>query len=136
MISAIDTSVLLDIFLPDPSFVERSHQAIRKAFVAGGLVICEPVYAELASRFASRTQLDDILEESRIRMEPVGREAAFLAGRIFRRYREAGGTRTRIITDFLIGSHALQQSASLISRDRGFYRQYFSDLTVIDPGAS
>ena len=132
MISAIDTSVLLDIFLPDPTFVDRSHTAIREAFAAGSLVICEPVYAELASLFSSQLELDNVLEESRIRVEPLGRNAAFLAGCMFRQYRNAGGSRERIITDFLIGSHATHQAARLVTRDRGFYRQYFGDLAVID----
>lgn len=135
MISAIDTSVLLDIFLPDPIFVERSHTAIREAFAAGSLVICEPVYAELASRFSSQLELDNVLDESRIRVEAVGRDAAFLAGRMFQQYRKAGGRRERIITDFLIGSHATQQAARLVTRDRGFYREYFDELAVLDPAS-
>lgn len=133
MISAIDTSVLFDIFLPDPTFVEKSHVAVREAFAAGSLVICEPVYAELASHFASQHELDHVLNESQIRVEPLGRAAAFLAGQMFRSYRTSGRKRERIIADFLIGSHAARQAGRLVTRDRGFYRQYFGDLTIIDP---
>lgn len=133
MISAIDTSVLLDIFLPDPAFLEKSHAAVREAFAEGLLVICEPVYAELASRFASQYELDHVLNESQIRVEPVSRDAAFLAGQMFSSYRTSGGKRERIITDFLIGSHAARRAGRLVTRDRGFYRQYFRDLTVINP---
>ena len=135
MISALDTSVLLDVFLPDPEFVERSHAAVRQAFADGALVVCEPVYAELASRFSTRAQLDGVLDESRIRVEPVGREASFLAGRMFRRYRDAGGQRDRVITDFLIGAHAARAATRLVTRDRGFYRSYFDDLAILDPTA-
>ncbi len=136
MISALDTSVLLDVFLPDPEFVERSRGAIREAYGAGALVICEVVYAELASRFSSRAQLDEVLSESEIRVEPVGRAAAFLAGRMFQRYRDSGGQRERIITDFLVGAHAVQGAARLVTRDRGFYRRYFEGLTVLDAASS
>jgi hypothetical protein len=136
MISALDTSVLLDVFLPDARFLEGSRQAIADGHARGALVICEPVYAELAAQFASRDELDRILAESSIRVEPVSREAAFLAGRLFRRYRDSGGTRERIITDFLIGSHATMHATHLISRDRGFYRRYFENLTLLDPTES
>ena len=138
MISAIDTSVLLDVCLPDARFLEGSRRAIADAYARGALVICEPVYAELAAQFAARDELDRILAESSIRVEPVAREAAFLAGRLFRSYRDSGGTRERIITDFMIGSHAATHATNLISRDRGFYRRYFKDvaLTLTDPTES
>ncbi len=41
--------------------------------------------------------------------------------------------RDRIAADFLIGAHAILQCDRLVTRDRGFYRDYFSGLKVLDP---
>jgi hypothetical protein len=44
--------------------------------------------------------------------------------------------REHLIPDFLIGAHALVQADALLSRDRGFYRRYFSKLKILDPAKS
>ena len=53
-----------------------------------------------------------------------------------RRYRQRGGNRSRTVADFLIGAHAMMQCDALITRDDGFYRDYFKGLKVIVPKAS
>ena len=58
-----------------------------------------------------------------------------MASRAWRRYRQQGGKKGRILPDFIVGSHAKAQANRLISRDRGFYRSSFPDLTVWDPSA-
>jgi len=43
VITAIDTNVLLDVFLADPSFGPRSRDAIRDSLDRGSLVASEVV---------------------------------------------------------------------------------------------
>ena len=133
MTTAIDSNVLFDVFLPDPVFERRSREAIEKCAHSGGLVIVEPVYAELAAWFSSRLVLDEVLDELEIIVEPVSRAGAFAAGRAWKKYRQGGGSRNRIMTDFLIGGHARAEAYQLLSRDRGFYKSYFAGLEIIDP---
>jgi predicted nucleic acid-binding protein len=133
MITAIDTNLLLDILVPNEKFYEASVSALEAAATAGVLVICDLVYAELCIHFASQRECDGFLADNEIRVEPLSREAHFLASRVWRAYRKQGGQRTRILADFLIGAHAQTQATRLLSRDRGFYRKLFPSLDLVDP---
>ena len=136
MITAVDTNVLFDLLLPNEAFVGRSAAAIEHAAAEGSLVICDLVYAELCSAFAIQRECDRFLEDLEIRTEPLSRAASFLASRVWRAYRAHGGKRNRILADFLIGAHAQEQTSRLLSRDRGFYREMFPDLILLDPAST
>ena len=123
MITAVDTNVLLDVLLENPNFADQSIQALEDASAAGSLVICDIVFAELCVHFGSATECNRFLEGTKIRAESLGRPALFLASRVWRTYRQRGGKRNRILSDFLIGAHAQLQASRLLSRDRGFYRE-------------
>ena len=133
MITALDTNVLLDILLADDRFCEASMRALEEAATAGSLAMCDLVYAELGVHFPTQRECDRFLDENDIRVESLTRPALFLASRAWRVYRQKGGTRTRILADFLIGAHAQRQASQLLSRDRGFYREHFPSLTLVDP---
>ncbi|MDE0348134.1 MAG: PIN domain-containing protein [Gammaproteobacteria bacterium] len=130
MITAVDTSVLLDVFLPDDRHGEESRQRLRLAYDAGAIVICDIVYAELAPAFRDRDALDQALSTVNVACSPVNSSIAYEAGLRWQRYRAAGGSRTRILPDFLIGAHALAAAETFLTRDRGFYRTYFPELSA------
>lgn len=135
MITAVDTNVLLDVFTDDPRFSEAAQTALRDALRFGSLVACEPVWAEVAAAFASERSTRDAMGRVSVDFSSIGVEAAVAAGQSWREYRTRGGRRDRVVADFLIGAHALQQADRLLTRDRGFYRTYFSRLRVVDPEA-
>ena len=132
---AIDSSVLIDVSTNDPAFADASFDALRDAISRDDVVICDAVMAELC---ASVDQVDATLEaiaELGIRFSAVSEQAAVRAGVMQRRYRDRGGRRERVISDFLVGAHALMQCGTLLTRDAGFYRDYFKGLKIINPAA-
>ena len=131
MISAVDTNVLLDVFLPDKRFGERSARLLKLAYDEGALIICEIVYAELVPQFSDGRTLDDTLAALNISVSPSSPDVALLAGERWGQYRKTGGTRKRIITDFLIGAHATIKAERFLTRDRGFYKSYFPELVIL-----
>ena len=132
MISAVDTNVLLDVTLDDPVHADRSQKLLENAYQSGSLIICDLVYAELAPQFDSKAALVAMLATLNIRVVESGLEVAFLAGVKWAEYRRAGGNRTRLITEFLIGAHAQLHAECLLTRDRGFYKAYFPELRLLD----
>ena len=129
MITAVDTSVLLDVFLADGRYGEQSKAQLRAAYDSGAIIICDIVYAELVPAFHDRSVLDRALQEINATTSPVDTAAACEAGVRWMRYRQAGGPRERIITDFLIGAHAVARAQTFLTRDRGFFSTYFPELS-------
>ena len=130
MIFVIDTNILLDVFLPDPVHGESSLKLLEEAYQRGSLVICDIVYGELAPQFDDKKLLDASLEKMDINIIPTSTDTLYKAGQLWLQYRKKQKTRERIIPDFIIGAFAMVQGSRLITRDRGFYRQYFGNLIL------
>ena len=128
MITAVDSNVLFDLFLTDSPHHPQARQWLKDAHEAGSLLLCDIVYAELVPAFDDRLVLDGALREIGVSLSSVDSSIAYEAGLRWKQYRRAGGLRTRIITDFLIGAHALMTSDVFLTRDRGFFATYFPEL--------
>ena len=131
MITAVDTSVLLDVFQDDDLYSPQSTEWLQSAYDNGDILVCDIVYAELVSAFDGREALDAALRSIHATVSPIDADIAYEAGVRWIRYRRAGGPRTRTLTDFLIGAHALARADALLTRDRGFLT-YFPELGGVD----
>jgi len=137
---AIDSSVLVDLLGGDTG-AEAAEDCLRVALTRGPVVACDVVLSEVVSGLGFGAELLDALEGVGIVYSPIESRAAVRAGEMQRRYKErrraAGETAVgpRTVPDFLIGAHALLQCQALITRDQGFFRDYFKGLKVIVPGA-
>ncbi len=136
MITAVDTSVLLDLFGADSQFGLRSKEVLRRCSREGRLIACEAVFAEVRSAFAETEKAQGALAAIGVELEPMTVPASLKAGEAFRLYRLRGGQRERVVADFLVGAHALECADRLLTRDRGFHRTYFGGLEIVDPSRS
>jgi predicted nucleic acid-binding protein len=133
---AVDSSVLLDLLIDDAQHAESSEACIGEALAAGEVVVCDAVVAEVQAALETSETAMETLAALGVRYLAVGEPAAVRAGHMQRRFRDRGGRRERVVADFLIGAHALLQCKALITRDAGFFRDYFKGLKVIVPKAS
>lgn len=130
----VDSCVLLDVLTEDPDWFAWSSEALAAGADRGLLVINSIIYAEVSIGFERIEDLEAVLPERIVVLQPIPREAAFLAGKVFLQYRRRGGTRTAPLPDFLIGAHAAVANMPLITRDTARFRSYFPSLDLIEPG--
>lgn len=129
----VDTNVLLDLLTGDAKWADWSVGQLDAAALRGPLAINDVVYAELSVRFATVEALDAVVAEMGLGVAAMPRAALFLAGKVFQRYRAAGGTRSGVLPDFFIGAHAAVLGCALLSRDVGRYRTYFPGIELVTP---
>lgn len=134
MTTFVDTNVLLDIVGADPVWLGWSALALENAARQGEVKIGPIVYAEGATRFALRRDWDEVLNRLEIGLEAeLSRAELYLGAQAHARYRAEGGSRGRVLPDFLIGAQATLLNARLLTRDAPRFRTYFPALTVIAP---
>lgn len=133
MTALVDTNVLVDVAVRDPTWLSWSRSMLFRLAASQPLVINPVIYAEFSVRYDDVDIVDSLLPETDFRREGLPWFAAFAAGAAFRRYRTAGGARERVLPDFLIGAHAAVRGYSILTRDAKGYRAYFPDVPLITP---
>jgi predicted nucleic acid-binding protein len=129
----VDSNVILDVLTDDPVWFNWSSERLSFEADRNTLVINPIIYAEISMRFASIEDLEEVLDPLFFRKDPLPWEAAFLAGKVFFKYRKKGGRRTTPLPDFFIGAHAAVRAMPLLTRDRKRYKSYFPTLHLIAP---
>ena len=130
---AIDSSVIIDLLSNDAGTAEAAEASLRQSLSVGPVVVCDVVLAEITTALRDGALALGALEDMGIGYSSVESKSAVRAGEMQRRYRQRGGRRERTVPDFLVGAHALLQCDALITRDAGFFRDFFKGLKVIEP---
>ncbi|MBN2576426.1 MAG: type II toxin-antitoxin system VapC family toxin [Deltaproteobacteria bacterium] len=135
MRTAVDSSVLLDVLIGDARFADASEEALRRAAGEGALVIGECVLAETIPAIGASAVVE-FLADWNLEFVPSTAESATLAGEMYQGYlRRSPRSGARVLPDFLIGAHAVCLADRLLARDRGYYRDYFKRLRLVEPPA-
>lgn len=132
-VTLIDTNVLIDIASNDPVWGRWSLNQLQDALLTGPAVINPVIYAEFSARYTTLVGVEDFLRLARIEVDEIPREALFLSGQAFLKYRRTSGTKTGVLPDFFIGAHAAVLGTPLLTRDARRYRSYFPSLELITP---
>ena len=134
MITAVDTNIIIDILEPDPEFGPASRAALKSCFQDGSIIACEVVWAEVATAYGSKIkEVVDVMNRIGIEYSAMTLEATLEAANRWSIFRKKNKVQDRIVADFLVGGHAIALSDRLLTRDRGFYRDYFKPLKIKTP---
>lgn len=129
----VDSNVILDIFLNDPTWADWSEATLEKYSQHTPLYINSIIYSEVSIGFIKIEDLESSIAKAGFQMLEIPKEALFLAGKVFLKYKKQKGIRRTPLPDFYIGAQAAVLYLDLMTRDASMYRSYFPNLKLICP---
>ena len=129
----VDSNVILDIFLDDPKWADWSESLLAEYSVDTSLYINSIVYTEVSAGFKRIEDLELALRKGGFQMLDIPKEALFLAGKAYLKYRKVKGIKKSPLPDFYIGAQAAVLDLDIVTRDVGRYRTYFPTVRLICP---
>lgn len=140
----VDTVVLIDILKDE----FRSFQEMLYAALAAKETLLAPsvVFAELMPQFKGDTGgVASFLKDHKISIAALDLDAVSIAGSRWLKYLKRKSQakcpncgyklskKEHFLSDFYIGAFAVARCDAILTRDRGIYRKYFTDLKIYDP---
>lgn len=71
MITAVDTSILIDVFGNDPTHGQASAEALRKCLREGQLTACDVVWAETRAFFPDDVAFETAMKTLGVAFSPI-----------------------------------------------------------------
>jgi hypothetical protein len=136
--------ILIDILKDEfRSFQEMFYEALAAKQT---LLAPSVVFAELMPQFKGDTDgVASFLKDHKISIAALDLDAVSIAGSRWLKYLKRKskakcpncghklGKKEHFLSDFYIGGFAVAQCDAILTRDRGIYRKYFTDLKIYDP---
>ncbi len=129
----IDSNVILDIFTEDQQWADWSENILNQYSLDYNLCINSIIYSEISIGFKKIEELEMAINECGFQLLPIPKEALFLAGKAFIKYRRKKGNKLSPLPDFYIGAHAAVSNIPLITRDTSRVKTYFPTVKIISP---
>jgi hypothetical protein len=129
----VDSCVLLDLLTDDPNWADWSEQTLDRCSQANTLYINSVIYTEISIGFSAIEEVEQAVEALGVKVLEIPREALFLTGKIFLRYRKNKGAKNSPLPDFFIGAHAAVSGFDLITRDTAKFTTCYPSLNLIMP---
>ncbi|MGZ8214170.1 MAG: type II toxin-antitoxin system VapC family toxin [Methylosarcina sp.] len=129
----IDSCVVTDLSDPESDWFEWNASTLEQIDQSNTMIINPIVYAECSIEFERIEEVEALFEHLGFTIQPIPKEALFLAGKAFLQYKQRKGGKSNVQSDFFIGAHAAVAGYRLMTRDRGRFATYFPSVELIMP---
>ena len=129
----VDSNIILDVFLNDLKWADWSESKLEEYSVQTSLYINSIIYSEISIGFEFIEDLESAISMAGFKLLEIPKEALFLAGKAYVKYKRRKGVKRTPLPDFFIGAQAAILDLELLTRDVSRYQSYFPSLKLITP---
>jgi predicted nucleic acid-binding protein len=129
----VDSNVILDVFLNDLKWADWSESKLDEYSYHTSLYINSIIYSEISIGFKLIEDLESAMARSGFQLLEIPKEALFLAGKAYIKYKRRKGVKRTPLPDFFIGAQAAVLNLDLLTRDVSRYQSYFPTVKLIAP---
>ena len=129
----VDSNIILDVFLNDLKWADWSESKLEEYSVQTSLYINSIIYSEISIGFELIEDLESAISKAGFQLLEIPKEALFLAGKTYVKYKRRKGVKRTPLPDFFIGAQAAVLDLELLTRDVSRYESYFPTVKLIAP---
>ena len=129
----VDSNVILDVFLNDLKWADWSESKLEEYSDYASLYINSVIYSEISIGFKLIEDLEKAIIKAGFEILEIPKEALFLAGKAYLKYKRRRGAKRTPLPDFFIGAQAAVLNIELLTRDVSRYQSYFPTVNLISP---
>jgi hypothetical protein len=129
----VDSNVILDVFLNDLKWADWSELKLEECSDHTSLYINSIIYSEISIGFELIEDLEFAITKAGFQLLDIPKEALFLAGKAYIKYKRRNGVKSTPLPDFFIGAQAAVLDLDLLTRDVSRYQSYFPTVKLIAP---